>query len=74
MTLLEFLKHVKKLVDENPQALHMEMFAMNGASGATDPISHPFVDKINEWDNSEFVLDLPKDYKYDSVIRVYTGN
>ncbi len=72
MILLDFLKECKKLVDENPDALKMEMFAEHGASGSLDEISYPFVDEISRWDDSDMML--PRDYPYDNVIRVYIGN
>jgi len=76
MILIDFLKHCKEMIDENPEALKMEMFAEHGASGALDEISHPFIDKISRWKNSDMPIEdmLPSDYPYDSVIRVYIGN
>jgi hypothetical protein len=79
MKLIDFLVCCKKLVDENPDALQMEMFAEHGASGVLDEISNPFVEPISRWTdnvNSEMPIEeyLPRNYKYDSVIRVYTGN
>jgi len=76
MILIEFLKRCKKLVDENPDALQMEMFAEHGASGTLDEISNPFIDEISRWDNSDMPITemLPNDYLFDSVIRVYIGN
>jgi hypothetical protein len=76
MILIEFLKRCKKLVDENPDALKMEMFAEHGASGSLDEISSPFIDEISRWEDSDMPIEemLPKDYPFDSVIRVYIGN
>ena len=77
MTLFEFLGQCKKMVEENPEALHMEMFAVHSASGAPDEIGYPFVQELSRWENDrEFDLFdmLPRDYKYDKIIKVSTGN
>jgi hypothetical protein len=76
MKLIDFLNNCKKLVDENPDALQMEMIAEHGASGSIDEISYPFIDKISRWNGSDMDIEymLPNDYAFDSVIRVYTGN
>lgn len=76
MILIDFLARCKKLVDENPAALHMEMFAEQGASGAIDEICSPYINKVSQWDDSEIPIRemLPKDYPYDSIIRVCTRN
>jgi hypothetical protein len=76
MILIEFLKRCKKLVDENPEALKMEMFAVHGASGSIDEISSPFIEKLSEADDNEEIYRdmLPNDYPLDSIIWVYIGN
>jgi len=77
MKLIDFLNNCKKLVDENPDALQMEMIAEHGASGSIEEISYPYIDNLSRWNGSgmEDIEDLlPNDYAFDSVIRVYTGN
>jgi hypothetical protein len=77
MILIEFLKRCKKLVDENPDALKMEMFAVHGASGAIEEISSPFVEKLSEFGEDEreiYEHILPNDYPLDSIVWVYIGN
>jgi hypothetical protein len=76
MVLREFLLHCKKLIEENPDALNMECFTEEGSSGSLSELSHPFVDKISRWDDSEYSIGdmLPNDYPFDSVVRIYVGN
>ena len=76
MILREFLLHCKKLVEECPDALDMECFTEEGASGSLSELSHPFVDKISRWDDSDMPIKemLCSDYPFDSVVRIYVGN
>jgi hypothetical protein len=78
MILIDFLKQCKELVDENPDALKMEMFAIHGASGAVDEMGGVYTKKVSEFDSAsdECVIEylLPSDYLLDSVIWVYIGN
>lgn len=75
MTLRQFLKYCKKMVDENPKCLDMEMFAIHGASGSTDEVGSPCIRELSETSDEELIRDmLPRDYPYDSFIDVYIGN
>lgn len=76
MILIDFLKRCKELVDENPDALKMEMIAIHGASGAIEEMGNPYVKEISEFDDDDEIIKdmLPRDYPLDSVVWVYIGN
>lgn len=78
MILIDFLKRCKELVDENPESLKMEMFAIHGASGAIEELGGIYTKKVSEFDaeDEEDVIEylLPSDYLLDSVVWVYIGN
>lgn len=67
MTLLELITHLQKLVAENPEALKMEVYGCNGASGAADPMSTPFIRTVDDWTDG---VDLPEGTKY---VEFYMG-
>jgi hypothetical protein len=75
-TLRKFLLDAKKLIEDDPKCLDMEMFGECGSSGALYEMSSLNISKVSSWKNSEFPLEemLPSDYSHDSIVRVYLGN
>lgn len=76
MILREFLLEIIELIEENPDALNLECFTEESASGSISEVSYPFIAKVSDWDNSEYPLSdmLPNTYEYDSIIRICVGN
>lgn len=70
MKLREFLTSCKRMLEEFPEALDMEMFATHGASGETNPISSPHVEEVDE-DIRDM---LYRGYDKDLYVEVYIGN
>jgi hypothetical protein len=76
MILSDFLKRCKKLVDENPDVLNMEMLSVDGSSGMINEIGNPCIKEISDFEGSEEEIEymLPNDYPFDSFVKVYVGN
>lgn len=68
MTLNEFIKHLQELANDGHG--NLPMYATHGASGASDPISYPFVREVNGDECGE-LCDFPVGTKY---VDVYIGN
>lgn len=76
MKLIDMLKSIKEVVDENPAALEMEVMGVDGASGAVNNIGYSYIKDISDWDDSEYCLRemLPKDYPFNKIIELYIGD
>jgi hypothetical protein len=76
MKLIDFLNSCKKLIEENPDALQMEMFGIVGSSGTGSEMGNPYISTIEKRSSGEFPVEdmLPNDYEYDKIIWVYMGN
>lgn len=68
MSLDELIKHLSELSMAGKG--HLEVFACHGASGAVDPVGHPYLGKIvgNE-DCGPFDMEIGEEF-----IEIYTGN